>query len=187
MSRIIKRKVNESEARLLVRHIKSTPNIVGYTFDEWLNNEHTFIAEDELGQLLGACLNYDINPKWTKIAALYVLEEFRSKGIGKALFYESVNDATNRGKNVYTISCNSIVLNIMSELEFTTFTNLIEFPSAYIDDRLGFYIHTLEWLSSAYRIKEIIRKQFVCRPQQPFVYGLKSRSFLVARSTLFTS
>jgi GNAT superfamily N-acetyltransferase len=174
MSRIIKRKVNESEAKLLVRYIKSTPNIVGYTFDEWLNNKHTFIAEDDRGQLLGACLNYDINPKWTKIAALYVLEEFRSSGIGKALFYESFNDAINRAKNVYTISCNPIVLNIMSELEFTTFANLIEFPSAYMEDRNGLYIHTLEWLSSAYRIQEIIRKQFVCRSQQPFLYGLKS-------------
>jgi predicted GNAT family acetyltransferase len=176
MSKIVKRKVNESEAKLLVRYIKSTPNIIGYTFDEWLNNEHTFIAEDERGQLLGACLNYDINAKWTKIAALYVMADFRGRGIGKALFYESFNDATNRDKNVYTISCNPIVLNIMSELEFTTFTNLIEFPRAYTDDLLSFYIHTLEWLSNAYRIKEIVRKQLVCRPQQPFVYGLKSRS-----------
>jgi predicted GNAT family acetyltransferase len=175
MSRIIKRKVNELEAKLLVQHIKHTPNIIGYTCDEWLNNEHTFIAEDERGQLLGACLNYDLNKKWTKIAALYVLEEFRGSGIGKALFYESFNDATNRDKNVYTTSCNPIVLAIMHKLEFTTFANLINFPVAYSTDRVDFYIHTLQWLSSPYRIKEIIRKQFVCRSQQPFLYGLKSR------------
>jgi predicted GNAT family acetyltransferase len=176
MSKIVKRKVNELEARILIHHIKSTPNIIGYTLNEWLNAEHIFIAEDEQGQLLGACFNYDINENWNKIAALYVLEEFRGRGLGKDLFYESFNDAINRHKNVYTISCNPIILNILNELEFTTFTNLIEFPRTYMDDRIGFYIHTLEWLSSAYRIKEIIRKQFVCRHQQPFVYGLKSRS-----------
>ncbi len=176
MLRIVKRKVNESEAKLLVHLIKSTPNIIGYTLKEWLDAEYVFVAEDEHGLLLGACFNYDIDRDWNKIAALYVLEEFRNRGLGKALFCESFNDAMTRNKNVYTISCNPVVLNIMSELEFTTFANLIEFPRAYTDDRISFYIHTLEWLSNAYRIKEIVRKQFVCRPQQPFVYGVKSRS-----------
>lgn len=174
MSTIVKRKVNESEAKLLVEQIKSTPNIIGYTIKEWLNAEHIFIAEDKQGQLLGACFNYDINEKWTKIAALYVLEELRNRGLGKALFYESFNDAMKRHKNVYTISCNPIILNIMSELKFITFTNLLDFPISYATDLADFYIHTLQWLSSPYRIKEIIRKQIVYRPQKPFLYGLKS-------------
>jgi GNAT superfamily N-acetyltransferase len=174
MSKIIKRKIRKLEAKLLVERIKSTPNIIGYTIEEWLNAEYVFIAEDEQGQLQGACLNYDITRNWTKIAALYVLDEFRNQGIGKALFNESFNNCMERHKNVYTISCNPIVINIMSELEFTTFSSLQDFPASYLADQADFYLHTLQWLASPYRIMEITRKQFVCRPQQPFLYGLKS-------------
>lgn len=174
MPKIIKRKIRESEAKLLVERIKFTPNIIGYTIEEWLGSEHVFIAEDQQGELMGACLNYDIARDWTKIAALYVLDEFRSKGIGKALFYESFNDSIARQKNIYTISCNPIVISLMGELEFTIFGGLQDFPASYVADQVDFYLHTLQWLASPYRIMEITRKQFVCRPQQPFLYGLKS-------------
>jgi GNAT superfamily N-acetyltransferase len=174
MPKIIKRKINASEAKLLVERIKSTPNIIGYTIEEWLDSEHVFIAEDQQSQLQGACLNYDIARDWTKIAVLYVLDEFRNQGIGKALFHESFNDSIERHKNVYTISCNPIVISLMRELEFTTFSSLQDFPASHMADQVDFYLHTLQWLASPYRIMEITRKQFVCRPQQPFLYGLKS-------------
>jgi predicted GNAT family acetyltransferase len=176
MSKIIKRRIHVLEAELLVEKIKFTPNIIGYTIEEWLDSEHVFIAEDQQGQLLGACLNYDIARDWTKIAALYVLDEFRKQGIGKALFYESFNDSMKRCKHVYTISCNPLVISLMKELEFTMFNSLQDFPASYVADQADFYIHTLQWLTSPYRIMEITRKQFVCRPQQPFLYGLKSCS-----------
>jgi GNAT superfamily N-acetyltransferase len=127
-------------------------------------------------KMLGACLNYDFTEQWTKIAALYVLEEFRNQGIGKSLFYESYNDAMQRNKNIYTISRNPTVINIMNELEFSTFNSLFNFPDLFKQDRLDFYTHSLQWLSSSYRIKEIIRKQIAFPSQQDFIYGLKSYS-----------
>jgi predicted GNAT family acetyltransferase len=174
MPKIIKRRIHELEAELLVEKIKFTPNIIGYTIREWLDSEHVLVAEDHQGQLLGACLNYDIAKNWTKIAALYVLDEFRGQGIGKALFYESCSDSTGRHKSIYTISCNPLIISFMREIGFTTFSSLQDFPASYMVDQVDFYIHTLQWLASPYRIMEITRKQFVCRPQQPFLYGLKS-------------
>ena len=112
------RKVNQLEAKKMIDKIKTTPNIVGYTIKEWLNCEHIIVAEDEGGQLLGACLNYDFAESWTKIAALYVFEEFRGRGIGKALFYESFNDAMKRHKNVYTISRNPTIIKMMKEVNY---------------------------------------------------------------------
>lgn len=174
MPKITKRQIKESEAKLLIEQIKFTPKIIGYTLKEWLNADHVLIAEDDNGQLLGACMNYDISQDWTKIAALYVLEEFRNQGIGKALFYQSVEDAITRQKNIYTISSNPIVINCMNQLEFTTFNSFLNFPKAYKNEQTAFYLHTLQWLTNPYRIQEIIRKQIIYREQEPFIYGLKS-------------
>ncbi len=174
MSNIVKRKVNELEAALLIEQIKSTPNIVGYTMKEWLKCEHIMVAEDDRGQLLGACLNYDFAKNWTKIAALYVFEEFRGRGIGTALFDRSFNDAIDRHQHVYTISRNPIVIKKMNELNFTTFNSLLNFPDRFKSDRLDFYAHSLQWLSSTYRIQEIVRKQIAFPAQQDFIYGIKS-------------
>jgi GNAT superfamily N-acetyltransferase len=178
MQKIVKRRLSESEAKLLVHEIKLTSNIIGYSIQEWLNAEYIFIAEDESGRLLGVCLNCSINENWIKIAALYVLEEFRGQGFGKALFYESFHDAINRHKNIYTITCNSIILQMMIELEFTTFSSFIDFPIFCSSKRMDFYIHSLEWLLNSYRIKEILRKQFVFRSQKSFVFGFKSCSVI---------
>jgi GNAT superfamily N-acetyltransferase len=172
--KINKRKIEVSEAELIVEKIKSTPNIVGYTTDEWLKGEHIIIAEDDRGQLLGACFNYDFAKNWTKIAALYVLEEFRGRGIGKKLFYSSFDDAIQRDKNVYTISRNPTVIKIMNELEFTLFDSFFKFPDRFKLDRLDFYIHSSQWLASPYRIQEIVRKQIAFPSQQDFIYGVKS-------------
>ncbi|MHC5931991.1 GNAT family N-acetyltransferase, partial [Nostoc sp.] len=119
---------------------------------------------------------YDISEKWTKIAALYILEEFRNQGIGKALFYESFNDAMKRQKNVYTISSNPIIIKSMTQLEFTTFKNLLDFPKAYQVHQSMIYVHTFQWLLNSYRIQEIIRKKIVYKLNDPFFYGLKSLS-----------
>lgn len=164
---ITKRNISLPEAELLIEKIKSTPNIVGYTVAEWSNCGRVIVAEDDRGQLLGACLNYDFAKNWTKIAALYVLEEYRGRGIGKALFYAAFDDAIHSGKNVYTISRNPIVIEMMNKLEFTTFDRFFNLP-----DRLDFYIHSLQWLASPYRIKEIIRKQIAFPARKKFIYGI---------------
>jgi GNAT superfamily N-acetyltransferase len=173
MFKILKRKVTISEAKLLIKQIKLTPNIIGYCLSEWLEAEHIMVAEDEQGNLVGACLNYDFFKHWNKIAALFVLEEFRDQGIGKSLFYESFRDAIERGKNVYTISSNSIILNFMRDLKFLNFKSLLNFPKKYKKYQFAFYLHSIKWLLNLYRIKEIIRKKNVYKPQQTFFYGIK--------------
>jgi GNAT superfamily N-acetyltransferase len=173
MLTVAKTKINESEAKFLIEQIKFTPNIIGYTLKEWLNAEHIIVAKNEYGELLGVCLSYDIAESWTKIAVLLVLKEFRSQGIGKALFYNSVADAISRQKNVYTISCNPIVINLMDRLQFTKFNSLLKFPEAYQKHKLTIYFDNLQWLVNSYRMQEIIRKKLVYKLNDPFFYGLK--------------
>lgn len=173
MLKVLKRKITRTEAELLIEQIKLTPNIIGYCLSEWLEAENIVVAEDDKGNLVGACLNYDFSKDWSKIAALFVLEEFRGQGIGKLLFYESFKDAIQRGKNIYIISSNPIILKIMSKLEFLTFEGLTNFPKEYYNYQLTFYMHSIKWLINFYRIKEIIRKKIVYNSQETFLYGIK--------------
>ncbi|NEO03845.1 MAG: GNAT family N-acetyltransferase [Moorea sp. SIO3I7] len=173
MITVLKRKVSKSEAELLVKAIKSTPNIIGYSLKEWLEAEHVIVSENEKGNLLGACLNYDINRDWYKIGALFVFKEFRGQGIGKSLFYKSVEDAVQRGKNVYTISSNPIVIKIIEDSEFEKVSKFFDLTKVWKEDRLFFFKHTVVWIMNLYRIKEIFRKTIVFNSNAPFVFGVK--------------
>jgi GNAT superfamily N-acetyltransferase len=173
MFKISKRKVTKAEAELLVRQIKLTPNIMGYSLTEWMSAEYISVAEDENGKMLGVCLNYDFHANWHKIAALFVMEEYRGMGLGKMLFYESYQDAIIRGKKIYTMSINEIVIKMMQDLDFLTFNSLLQMPRITNGDKLIFYSHSLVWLMNFYRIKEIIRKTIVYNHHKTFVYGIK--------------
>ncbi len=173
MVKVFKRKLTRAEAEFLIKKIKLTPNIIGYCLREWLNAENIMIAEDEKGNLAGACLNYDFSKQWNKIAALFVLEEFRGQGLGKSLFHKSLIDAIERGKNVYTISSNPIIIKMMKDSGFLIFDNLLKLPKEYQNYQFVFYLHSIKWLLNLYRIKEIFRKKIVYNSQETFFYGIK--------------
>ncbi|QLE59562.1 GNAT family N-acetyltransferase [Nostoc sp. TCL26-01] len=173
MYKVSRRKVTKAEAELLVSQIKLTPNIMGYSLREWLKAENIMVAEDEDGKLVGACLNYDFQEDWQKIAALIVFEEFRGRGIGKLLFEESCKDAVSRKKNIYTISANEIVIKMMRDWDFMMFDSLWEMPEIINQYKLRFYLHSFVWLMNFYRIREIIRKLMVYEYNPSFVFGIR--------------
>lgn len=171
--RIIQRQINEAEAKLVIQEIKKTPYIMGYSLNEWLEAQNIMVAEDKYGSLAGVCLNYHLNQKWHKIAALFVLEEFRGRGIGKSLFYASVEKALERDIYIYTSSANPIVIKMMDDLGFVKYGNLADFSREYSQDKCLIYSHSLKWLLNSYRLREIIRKKLVYGLGQSFVYGVK--------------
>jgi GNAT superfamily N-acetyltransferase len=173
MVKIIQRKLTADEADLLVKEIQGTPYIVGYTFKEWMDAENIRVAEDEKGYLMGVSLNTEFGKTWTKIAVLYVREEFRGQGIGKRLFYAAVEEAIDQGRNLYTISANPIVINMIHDLEFSTFPSLLAFPETAQTHRFTIYSHTLKWLANVYHLKELIRKHYVYQLKENFVYAIR--------------
>jgi len=172
---IYQRKVTKLEAELLVNQIKLTPYIMGYSRREWLKSQYTIIAEDIDGNIVGACLTYDFDQDWNKIAALFVLEEFRGRGLGKLLFYAAYKDAIKRKKNLYTMSANNLVIKMMQDLDFVMFNGLLELPKSYQRFQLIFYLHTVIWLMSSFRVQEIFRKAgfYQLYRNYNFVYGIK--------------
>ncbi len=173
MFRFTKRSITTKEAHILVEQIKRTPNITGYSFSEWLNFESVLVAEDNNQNMLGVCLYYDFGLDFTFISVLFVLEEFRGKGIGTELFYRAVDDILNRQKNIYTASRNLSIIKMMNELKFITFDSLFNLPESYQRYEQDFIIHTLRWSASFYRVKEMIRKLSKYRSSGKFTYGIK--------------
>jgi len=173
MVKIIHRKLTANEAELLVKEIQGTPYIVGYTFKEWMQAENIRMAEDENGHLMGVSLDTEFGKNWTKIAVLYVRKQFRGQGIGKRLFYAACEEAIAHGRNLYTISANPIVINMIHDLEFSTFPSLFAFPEAAQTHKRTIYSHTLKWLANFYHLKELIRKHYVYKSKEKFVYAIR--------------
>ena len=171
MVEIVKRKLSQQEAEFLVAEIQQTPYIVGYSVREWLAADRILVAEDDRS-LMGVCFSYDFSPNWTKIAVLFVREEFRGRGIGKRLFYQAVREVAATEKNAYTISANPIVIEMMEDLGFSLFSSLLRLPENCQSDALLFYRHSLQWLLNLYRIRELLRKTIVYRSQPPFIFGV---------------
>lgn len=173
MFRLTRRKVTASEAELLVKEISLSPEITGYSVKEWMRFENVLIAEDNTGQMVGVCLSYDFSSNWAFISVLYVLEEFRGKGIGKKLFHQTCQDILSRGRNIYTSSRNPIVIKMMSELNFLLFETLYTLPKPYKKYEFDFLMRTVKWIASLYRVKEFGRKSIQHRKRKKFVYGVK--------------
>lgn len=135
------------------------------------------VAEDPDGNVLGACLNYDFDSKWSKIAALFVFKEHRGKGIGKALFFESFRDITKRKRNIYATSSNPLIIRLMKECDFVVFRKLLALKNECpMKHRLNLCVHTIVWFLNPYRIREILRKVFTHKFKEPFFLGIKINS-----------
>lgn len=58
----------------------------------------------------------------------------------------------------------------------TTFPSLFLFPESLQAHRFTIYGHPLKWLANFYRIKAIIRKHYVYKLKENFVYGIRLTS-----------
>jgi GNAT superfamily N-acetyltransferase len=173
MFQLVERRLNKSEANLLVNQIKLTPNITGYSLKEWLTFDSVIVAEDE-EEMVGVCLYYNFSKNWTFISVLFVLDNFRGKGIGKQLFFRACENIIKLKRNIYTSSREPIVINMMRQLDFEIFDTLFLLPEKYEKYEFVFFLRALKWLFSLYRLKEVYRKAIRFGKQESFVYGIKS-------------
>ncbi len=156
--------LTSEEIDIVIKAVKETPNITGYTKKEWQNFGKVFVAEVN-SELAAVAVNVSISKHWEELAVLIVLEKFRGQGLGKKLFNLALQDILDRKKNAYTTSRNPIVLNLMKESGFK-FTSLFKLP-------LPVTLFNLKFICSLYRLQEFLRKQKVFSGQPAFEYGVK--------------
>lgn len=170
---LIKRKIEFKEAKYLVEKIKLTPNIMGYSMDEWIKSNNVYVVEDVHGNIMGACLSSDISHDWISIAALFVFPEFRGQGFGKSLLYASINDALSNNKKIYITTANPIIISIIDKFNFVSFDSLTKL-FINVPNKLYFFFYYIKWISNEFRFREIIRKSMFLRSESKFIFAIKT-------------
>ena len=163
--RIIHRPLTRAEALRLHQELKTTPNILGYTVRELERLSDVQVAEAE-GEFAGVCFSVDLAAGWTEIAALYVLPDFRGRGIGAALFRAAWARTQERERHVYVLSRNPQVVEWMRELGMTVDGKLWRAPIA-----VHWYMQC--YMSSRHRFAESVRKGGEIRKCPPLLQGIK--------------
>ena len=163
---LVHRNLTPDEARWLHEELKTTPNILGYTVPELLRFREVIVAESG-GAFAGACLSKDLLFGWTDIAALYMLPDFRQRGIGALLYRAAFARAEERGRHIFTLSRSPEVIRLMERLGLNLTRSVWRAP-------LAFHLHMNRHMASAYRLKESVRKASALpKNSQPFVAGMK--------------
>jgi GNAT superfamily N-acetyltransferase len=172
--KIVKRKVSKDEAVKLVEEIKKTPKISAYSIKEWMKCGNVLVAQNKNGEMFGACLNDDFSRKWTELAALFVFEDFRAQGVGKALFHASLEDMKLRKRNILTMSNNPFVIKMMKKAGLDIIKSLDSLESPYDEHRFVLtHFYETRWMFNFFRIKEVIRKKRVFGKKEKYTYGLR--------------
>ncbi|MGK7886850.1 MAG: GNAT family N-acetyltransferase [Crocosphaera sp.] len=174
MFKLLERSLTNWEIGKLVEEIKKTPNITGYSPNEWRKFRKVLVAENQEHQMMGICFNDYFHQDWVKLDVLFVLEEFRGLGLGKQLFQQSVKTALSNHKNVYTASRNTSIIKMMKQRNFLMFDTLFKLPEPYKQYEVDFALHHAKWIMNFYRLKERLRKKIIYNCQVPFIYGIKS-------------
>jgi GNAT superfamily N-acetyltransferase len=171
---VTKRRPTSREVAALIGAIRSSPNITGYTAAEWTGPGPVFVAEDAAGEFLGACLHDDFTTDFTEIAVIFVFEQHRGKGVGRALFDASCIDLQQRRRNALLIFRDEAIDRMARGAAFAVFPCLSALDGPYRGYasplKTGYKLH---WLANPYRLLEIARKRIVFGTQPGFRYGLK--------------
>ena len=158
------RPLSLEEAQTLHELIRLTPNILGYLTRELLRFRDVWVAEAD-GAFAGACLSVDLPFGWTEIAVLYVVEEFRGKGIGGALFERACRTIESRGRHIFVISRTPSVLKMMGDRGMVLQKDFLKAP-------LAVHIYNQKYMASCYRTVEMFRKVPMRRDGlPPFQFG----------------
>ena len=163
MYQILKTQLSENEVNIFQSEIKNTPNITGYTKNEWVKFKDVWVAKVD-GEVAGVCVNIEIDREWTEIAVLYVLDRYRGKGIGLGLFNTSFECLKENGKKIYTTTRNPKVENYMIGKKFS-FVSFFALP-------LPILLFNLRFVCSIFRVREYFRKQMYKNDLAPFKYGV---------------
>ncbi len=168
--KIVHRPLTRAEAVRLHLALKETPNILGYTVRELQRFSDVYAAEDknESGEtkFAGACFSVDLMQGWTEIAALCVLPEWRSCGIGAALFAAAWQRAQQRQRHLYVLSRNPQVIHWMRARGMQVDGSHFRAPAA-----VQWYM--ARHMASGYRFREAFRKRRAIAQCPPLLQGIK--------------
>ncbi len=159
------RALSQTEAVLLHDELKTTPNILGYTIPELMRFQNVIVAEVD-ARFAGVCISKDLLFNWTDIAVLYILPEFRGRGLARELYTAAWENAILKRRHIFTWSCSPEVVHLMEDFGMTTSKSMFRMPLAV---HFHMNVHMMSW----YRISESIRKGRAMKRVMPLMVGTK--------------
>lgn len=160
------RPLTRPEAEALHRELKTTPNILGYTVRELVRARDVWVATAGAdGAFAGVMLSLDMPLGWTELAALYVLPEYRGRGIARELFDRAWERGASRRRHLYALSRNKQVQEMMRRRGMVLDGALWRAP-------LAVHLFMPLYMSSPYRNVEAFRKAKSMRETAPLLQGI---------------
>lgn len=163
--KIVRRRLDDKEIAFLIKEIKQTPNITGFTVSEWDSFDGIFIAEID-NKLAGIIALKNTAGNWVSIEAFYVLSKYRNFGIGNKLFDAALKAAMKKKRNLYVITYNEAVVSIMRKNNLQVFDAFFKLPFFVM---LANITHAL----NCYRVYEFIRKKIAFPADRKLTFGIK--------------
>ncbi|MGH4034105.1 GNAT family N-acetyltransferase [Actinomycetota bacterium Odt1-20B] len=156
-----RRPLTRSEAADIMRQIRESPHITGYSVREWTGGRDTFaLVHSETGRLAGALLVHHLAGRWSEIAVVFMLEEFRGRGIGRQMLRDSLRAMESADRNLLLFFCSPGMGRLTAEAGFTVLESETDFTHGSLRRKLFLSVlYKAQWLCSAYRLREIRRKR----------------------------
>lgn len=157
-----RRPLTPTEAKLVIRQIKASGKITGYSKREWTGKRDIFVLVNAAtGEPLAVLLFHHLWGGWTEASVLFVLEGHRKRGYGKALLQAALRTLSHSDRDLIIFFSEPHMEYLVREADFEVYESEQEFAKRSLRDRIFIQgIYKLQWLfSSRYRLKELWRKR----------------------------
>ncbi|WP_406462036.1 hypothetical protein OHB07_10810 [Streptomyces sp. NBC_00111] len=160
------RPLTRPEAAGIMREIRKSPDITGYSEGEWTGRRDTFALMDTgTGRLAGALLVHHLAGRWSEMAVVFLFEEYRGRGLGPRMLQGAIRALEPADRDLLLFFCSSGMGRIAGESGFDVLAGEAEFTRGSLRRTLFLSVlYKAQWLCNAYRLREIRRKkrEFQC-------------------------
>lgn len=150
-----------AEADVIVTQIANSQDITGYSIAEWTGGRDTFVLIDPTtNSILGGILVHHLVLDWSEVAVVFILEEFQGQGLGNYMLTHVLRTLEHSRRNILVFFRKENMRQLVSACGFDIYDDQDEFCKNSIFNRFYFrVIYRIQWLSNAYRRREMRRKK----------------------------
>ena len=161
---ITKRPLNDVEIDLLMKDVRSYPDLVYVKRTRFQSFKNAYVIEED-GQFVGICGVYVVADRWIKLGPFAFLRKHQGKGYGKLLMNQIVSDHAD--KNVFITSSNVAEQRIIEAHNFQEVSGYLCLPwevQLFLIKRFHEHLHiklATEYFRKLFSMKRHARKYYI--------------------------
>lgn len=152
-----RRPLTPREAATVVAEIRTSPVITGYSMAEWTGRRDVFCLVDRVDdEVVGVVLVHHLWGGWSEIAVVYVMQGHRGRGYGKRLLQATLRTLESDGRPKVIFFSDDRMEHLVGLCGFEKDPRRVArlIPRHFLD-----LTYKVQWLASAYRLRERRRKR----------------------------